>query len=121
MADVAGVLFALAVWASPAFVALVWARFSAVDWSKRVLKRTGWIFLAAFALISLVGWLVSVDCNGSALKGYTTCAILSPRIASLIVPLYIVTYVLLVLWTFGTLLIAGFLETRDWIRRRRTR
>jgi hypothetical protein len=121
MADIAGILFALAVWASPALAALVWARFSAVDWSKRVLKRTGWVFFAAFALINLVSWMVSVDCNGSSLKGYTACATLSPRAANLTIPVYVITYILLVLWTLGVFLIAVFLEMRDWSRRRRSR
>lgn len=121
MADVAGILFALAVWASPAFVALVWARFSAVGWSRRLLKRTGWVFLAAFALINIALWLVNVDCAGSELKGFTTCATLSEPVANLMFPVYVVTYVLLVLWTLGMFLIAGFLEMRGWIRRRRGR
>ncbi|MCB2125528.1 MAG: hypothetical protein H6897_15255 [Rhodobacteraceae bacterium] len=39
------ILFALALWSSPALIALVWARLSAVAWSKRLLKRSGWTFL----------------------------------------------------------------------------
>jgi hypothetical protein len=34
---------------------------------------------------------------------------------------YVITYILLVLWTLGVFLIAVFLEMRDWSRRRRSR
>jgi hypothetical protein len=66
-------------------------------------------------------WLVNADCAGSALKGFGACVILSPVIANLMFPVYVITYVLLMLWTLGVFLIAGFLEMRGWSRRQRSR
>jgi len=101
---------AFAAYTSPAVAALVWAAFSTIPRVKRLMYRTAKLFIVVIVMLFFYSYVAEYLCSGSALKGFTRCAVIPVIIANLVIPVSLLLMGLLAAWTLVAVVICGRAE-----------
>ena len=110
MDDLLPLLASYATFMSPAGLALVLSKFTAIPRVKQLLRLTATIIVLVITSLFIFSFSTDTLCDGTGLKGYVRCNIIPTYIANLSIPIYLLSLGALAIWTLGVVIICAALE-----------
>jgi len=103
----------------PIAISWIWARYTSVESSRKVLRYSAIICaILFFVLFALFAW-IDAQCGGNILYGYTDCASVSDGFAARVTNIVFLSTAAGMIYAALLFMFSGILEIIRWARRRK--